>query len=345
MNDMWPPTVTEAFALRLTAGDEPDSVELGMVVVGDALYVRAFRGPRSQWFRAAVAQGRGHVRIGSLDRDVALSHYTGDPAAVDAAYRAKYGADGTLVDNPVARSATLRIEYAGRTILVDPQLDPAGARDAVPNTPNPRRSPLGELPIPAEQVIEGVDALLVTHLHRDHFDDTARELLPRHLPVFCQPPDTERLHADGFTDVRPVHGDATLDDILIARTEGQHGVGEIGAAMAPVSGFVLAAPAEPTVYIAGDTILCDEVRAAVAEYRPDYIVVNASAAQFNEGGPIVMNNEDVAQLSKEAPDATIVAVHFETVSHSTQTRADLRALNLPNVAVPDDGAALEGAAP
>jgi len=101
---------------------------------------------------------------------------------------------------------------------------------------------------------------------------------------------------------------AKLSDILIARTDGQHGVGEIGAAMAPVSGFVLAAPGEPTVYIAGDTILCDEVRAAVAEYRPDYIVVNASAAQFNEGGPIVMNNEDVAQLSKEAPDATIVAV-------------------------------------
>jgi L-ascorbate metabolism protein UlaG (beta-lactamase superfamily) len=235
------------------------------------------------------------------------------------------------------RSATLRIEFAGRTILVDPQLDPAGAREAVPNTPNPRRSPLGDLPLPAEQVLEGVDTLLVTHLHRDHFDDTARELLDRDLPLFCQPPDTERLHADGFTDARPVHGDATLGDILIARTEGQHGTGEIGKQMAPVSGFVLVAPEEPTVYIAGDTILCDEVRAAVGEYRPDIIVVNASAAQFNEGGPIVMDNDDVATLSAEHPGATIVAVHFETVSHSTQTRADLRALNLPNVKVPDDG--------
>jgi len=243
------------------------------------------------------------------------------------------------------RSATLRLEYDGHTLLVDPQLDPAGAREAVPNTPNPRRNPVCELPIAAEQVVEGIDAVLVTHLHGDHFDDTARALLPHHVALFCQPPDTERLHADGFTDVRPVHGDATLGDILIARTEGQHGTGEIGEQMAPVSGFVLAAPEEPTVYIAGDTILCDEVRAAVAEYRPAYIVVNAGAARFNTGGPIVMDNDDVAQLSREAPDATIVAVHFETVSHSTQTRADLRALNLPNVAVPDDGAALEGAAP
>ncbi|HEY6887644.1 MAG TPA: MBL fold metallo-hydrolase [Solirubrobacter sp.] len=235
------------------------------------------------------------------------------------------------------RSATLRIEYAGRTILVDPQLDPAGAREAVPDTPNPRPTPLGDLPMPAEQVLEGVDTLLVTHLHRDHFDDTARELLDHDLPLFCQPPDTERLHADGFTDARPVHGDATLGDILIARTEGQHGTGEIGEKMAPVCGFVLVAPEEPTVYIAGDTILCEPVRAAIAEYRPDYIVVNASAAQFNTGGPIVMDNDDVATLSAENPDRTIVAVHFETVSHSTQTRADLRALNLPNVQVPDDG--------
>jgi L-ascorbate metabolism protein UlaG (beta-lactamase superfamily) len=239
------------------------------------------------------------------------------------------------------RSATLRLSYGGHELLVDPQLDPAGAREAVPNTPNPRRSPLVELPVPAEQVIDGIDALLVTHLHRDHFDDTARKLLPRHLPLFSQPQDTERLHADGFTDVRPVHGDATLSDILIARTEGRHGVGEIGAAMAPVSGFVLAAPGEPTLYIAGDTILCDEVRAAVAEYTPDCIVVNASAAQFNEGGPIVMDNDDVAELSREVPDATIVAVHFETVSHSTQTRADLRALNLPNARIPDDGESLD----
>jgi L-ascorbate metabolism protein UlaG (beta-lactamase superfamily) len=242
------------------------------------------------------------------------------------------------------RSATLRIEYAGQTLLVDPQLDPAGAREAVPNTPNPRRSPLGELPEPPEAVVAGVDALLVTHLHRDHFDDTAKRLLDKHVPLFCQPPDTERLHADGFTHALPVHADAKHHDILIERTEGRHGTGEIGEQMAPVSGFVLAAPAEPTVYIAGDTILCDEVRHAVSTYAPDVIVVNASAARFNTGDPIVMTNDDVVTLAREVPDRQIVAVHFECVSHSTETRADLRARlrreGVTNVIVPEDGAAV-----
>jgi L-ascorbate metabolism protein UlaG (beta-lactamase superfamily) len=239
------------------------------------------------------------------------------------------------------RSATLRIGIAGQTLLVDPQLDPAGAREPVPNTPNPRPSPLHGLPEPAEAVVSGLDAVLVTHLHRDHFDDTARALLDTGLPLFCQPQDAERLRADGFTDVRPVHGDATLGDLLIARTEGRHGTGEIGERMAPVSGFVLSAPGEPTLYIAGDTILCHEVRAAVDEFKPDAIVVNASAARFNAGDPILMDNDDVVALARET-SARIVAVHFETVSHSTQTRADLRerlhAEGLTDrVSVPEDG--------
>ena len=140
-----------------------------------------------------------------------------------------------------------------------------------------------------------------------------------------------------------MYGDAKLGDLLIARTDGHHGTGEIGEAMGVVSGFVLHSPGEPSVYIAGDTILCDEVRAAVAEHDPAVIVVNASAARFNTGDPIVMTNDDVVALAREFPDALIVAVHFETVAHATETRADLRARLTAEglterVLVPEDGA-------
>ena len=237
------------------------------------------------------------------------------------------------------RSATLRVEVAGHILLVDPQLDPAGAREAVPNTPNQRPNPLVDLPLPAQEVVTGVDAVLLTHLHGDHWDATARELLPHDLPLFCQPHDAERLHADGFVDARPVFGDAKLGDLLIARTDGHHGTGEIGERMGIVSGFVLHAPNEPSVYIAGDTILCDEVRQAMAEHHPQAVVVNASAARFKEGDPIVMTNDDVIALAREFPETTVVAVHFETVSHSTETRADLRArIGEDRILVPDDGA-------
>jgi hypothetical protein len=57
-----------------------------------------------------------------------------------------------------------------------------------------------------------------------------------------------------------------------------------------------------------------------------------------------MDNDDVAALAREAPEAQIVAVHFESVSHSTETRADLRERlkqqGLTNVSVPEDGSAV-----
>ena len=59
------------------------------------------------------------------------------------------------------RNATLRLELDGRRLLVDPMLDPAGARPPVEDTENDRRNPLVELPEPAEVVVEGIDAVLV----------------------------------------------------------------------------------------------------------------------------------------------------------------------------------------
>jgi L-ascorbate metabolism protein UlaG (beta-lactamase superfamily) len=239
------------------------------------------------------------------------------------------------------RNATLLVKVADRTLLIDPMLDPAGARPPVEDTANPVRNPLVELPEPAEVVIAGLDAALVTHLHRDHLDDTAIRLLPKDLPVFCQPEDAERLAA--FTDVRPVEDVLEWDGVRIARTGARHGTGKIGEAMAPVSGFVLAAEGEPVLYVAGDSIWCDEVADALDEHRPDVVVVNSGAARFLEGDPIVMTADDVVAVARHAPHSRVVAVHLEAINHCPLTRADLhQRLHeeelTERVTVPEDGA-------
>lgn len=240
------------------------------------------------------------------------------------------------------RHATLRIDLAGRVLLVDPMLDDAGARPPIAGTENDRRNPLVPLPKPAAEVVEGVDAVLVTHLHADHFDETAAAALGPAVPIYCPPEDEDTLLGRGFADVRPVDGKADYDGITITRTHAQHGKGEISERMAPASGFVIAAEGEPTLYVAGDSIWCDDVARAIAQHEADVTVVNAGAAQFVEGGPITMDAADVIDTAQSAPATQVVTVHMEAINHCLLTREELRRQlarmgHLAWVHVPADG--------
>jgi L-ascorbate metabolism protein UlaG (beta-lactamase superfamily) len=240
------------------------------------------------------------------------------------------------------RHATLILEYGGHSLIVDPMLDDAGARPAIQNSPNPRNNPLVGLPMPAEELIQGVEAVFVTHTHSDHWDGTAARNLPKNIPLFGQIEDEEKFWSQGFARVQSVTSSAKWNGIEITRTGGQHGRGEIAKAMAPVSGFVLRTSGEPTLYIAGDTIWCDEVETAIREHKPAVVVVNSGAAQFLEGDPITMTADDVITTCKTAPGAQIVTVHMEAINHCLLTRDDLAfqleaARVSSQVAIPPDG--------
>jgi L-ascorbate metabolism protein UlaG (beta-lactamase superfamily) len=242
----------------------------------------------------------------------------------------------------LVRHATLLVTIHSRRVLVDPMLADAGTAPPVANSPNQRPNPLVPLPVPARDVIGGIEAVLVTHTHRDHWDDAAAAALPKAVPVFCQHEDEAKIRGAGFEDVRPVRDTARWSDITIYRTGGRHGTGEVGRRLAPVSGFVLRAPDEPVLYIAGDTIWCPEVQDALREYQPAIAVVNAGAAQFLEGGPITMTADDVIAVANAAPAARVVAVHMESINHCVLRRADLAAAVqgaelAPRVAIPQDG--------
>jgi L-ascorbate metabolism protein UlaG (beta-lactamase superfamily) len=244
------------------------------------------------------------------------------------------------------RNATMLLEMAGTSVLIDPMLGAKGSMDPFPSvTGNQARNPLVDLVVPVSELLTP-DVVVVTHTHADHWDAEAAALLPREVPVLVQHRgDADLLAGQGFTDVRVLDAPTTVAGVTFTRTGGQHGSDEVLAALpflGQVMGVVLSHPDEPVLYLAGDTVWTEEVRSALDEHRPDVIVLNTGEARPTDMGPILMGAQDVIDVHRRAPGACVVAVHMEALNHCPTTRADVRALARAHelddlVMVPEDG--------
>jgi len=243
------------------------------------------------------------------------------------------------------RNATLVVQYAGKRFLIDPMLSKKGSFPPFGNslTQNDSPNPIVELPIPAEEVIEGIDAVFLSHLHIDHWDDAAKELLPKNIKMFVQDEtDKKQVESAGFTNVEVLTENTTFEDIRLSRTKAQHGRGEILNRSGFVCGLVLKHSSEKTLYIAADTVWYEGVQQEIEKHKPEVIVVNGGDNQFLNSGSLIMGKDDIYEVYKAAPDAKIVVCHMEAVNHYTLSREELKSFieekgMTSNVLVPDDG--------
>ncbi len=175
------------------------------------------------------------------------------------------------------RNATMKLSYGGYQILTDPCL---GAKHSIQSFAKISPNPLVDLPCSPEEVVAGTEMVLLSHLHIDHFDPPAEELLAKDIPMYCQPDDETTLAEKGFTQVTPIVEAVTWQGVSLTRTPGQHGTGEWIKRMGHVSGFIFKADGEPTVYWAGDTIWYGPVEQIIADTQPDLIITHSSGAKF-----------------------------------------------------------------
>lgn len=221
------------------------------------------------------------------------------------------------------RHATSIITYAGYKILIDPVLSEKEAYPEIPLTPNRRKNPLTNLSTPLETILD-VDFILSTHLHNDHFDRKAKELIPKEIPIICQSEDEQKLQEDGFLKLFPIKDSITYQNITIHRVKAQHGVGGMCKAMGTTSGYILQAANEPTIYLTGDTVYNKSVELNILKYKPDVMLMNAGSPKFLYSDRIVMNIIDIEKTLKVNPKLTFILVHLNTFNHCIETREDLQ---------------------
>jgi L-ascorbate metabolism protein UlaG (beta-lactamase superfamily) len=219
------------------------------------------------------------------------------------------------------RSATLRMEYAGRRFVIDPYL---AAKHSRPSFAGRSPNPLVDLPCSPLDVIAGIEWVLVSHLHSDHFDPAAQELLPKDTLIFCQPGDEAWITAKGFQHVTPITDQLAWMGMTITRTPGQHGSGSVLAEMGPVSGFIFQAVSEPTVYWAGDTVWYEGVADIIARARPQIIITHSCGAVWGEQVLIVMDAAQTVAVCQAAPGSKVIATHLDSLDHATISRETLR---------------------
>ena len=219
------------------------------------------------------------------------------------------------------RSATLRIEYAGHTFVIDPYL---AAKHTRPSFAGKSPNPLVDLPCPPLDVIAGIEMVIVSHLHSDHFDPVAQDLLSKDTLILCQPEDEQFISAKGFSKVVTVNQEINWEEIAIIRAPCEHGSGEVLKEMGNASGFVFRSPCEPTVYWAGDTILCAAVSNAISEHQPDIIITHSCGAVWGQQVLIVMDAAQTVEVCRAAPNSIVIATHMDSLDHATVSRRDLR---------------------
>lgn len=247
------------------------------------------------------------------------------------------------------RNATLIVTYHNQKFLIDPWLMPKDYMAGFDVGMNPEvRQPRVDLPIGIDEITKA-DAVILTHFHPDHWDEFAAKALDKRLPLFVQSEtDLKVMQGLGFKDVRVINEHTVFEGVKLYKTGGQHGRREVIEPLCrqiempyDAMGIVFEASDEKTLYLAGDTIWCEEVKQAIDEFTPKVIVVNACGAMLQNGEKIIMDAADVKTVATYAPSAVVVASHMDTVSHLTVTRQDIKNLHLANVVVPDDNEILK----
>ena len=183
--------------------------------------------------------------------------------------------------------------------------------------------------------LPALDAILLSHLHDDHWDRIATRSLPTGTPVVTTPAAARELATKGFTATSDltawqthelIRGTATL---RITSVPGVHGPGPLGQLLPPVMGSVLELIEDGVVrwrgYISGDTLYRRDIGQVLERCGPLDVVVPHLGGTKALGFTVTMDARQGVDLVELLRPAVVVPVHFDDYSRFSSGLGDFAA--------------------
>lgn len=216
--------------------------------------------------------------------------------------------------------ATVLVELGGVRLLTDPVL---GAwigplrRQGAPPSPD---------------VTEDIDAVLISHLHRDHAHLRSLRRLKRDVPMLVSPRAGEFFERRGFSAVSELApGESSqVGGVTVTATEARHASTRRSAPDAAAIGFLLCGARR--IYFAGDTDLFDGMDALAGDLDLALLPVWGWGPSL---GPGHLDPERAARAAATLSPRVAVPIHWGTLYPAGLARLRPRPLRSP----PDEFAA------
>lgn len=242
-------------------------------------------------------------------------------------------ASDPAVDIRFVGNATVLLRYGGLSLLTDPNFLHRGQRAYLGYGLTSRR--LVEPALPPAEVLQEVDAVILSHLHGDHWDRESRRTLEHSLPILTTPHAARRLRT--LHRFRNARGLSSWESYTITRAgvratvtalPGRHAPGPARLLLPPVMGSLIdLGPVDgqvrQRVYVSGDTLMFDGID-EIARRCPDvYLAVLHLGGTTLPGGLMVtMDAVQGAQVVERVSPRRVLPVHYEEYSVMKSPLAD-----------------------
>jgi L-ascorbate metabolism protein UlaG (beta-lactamase superfamily) len=217
-------------------------------------------------------------------------------------------------------TATMVLRLGPFTLLTDPNFLHRGQRAYLGYglTSARRTEPalsIGELP--------DLDAVVLSHMHGDHWDRVAKRGLDKGLRIVTTPKAARALHRQGFRRAEGLTTWASTElhrdgqRLTVTSTPGRHAPGPARMLLPPVMGSVLEYARDDgrpalRIYITGDTLLIDELR-EIPRRHPDLdvAVLHLGGTTLPGGLVVTMDAQQGADLVEVLGVPANVPIHYD----------------------------------